>query len=174
MLKRCIMIFPKFDNVEIIDEVRDKYDPLAKHVRPHITLIFPFDSDIETEDLKEHISSVLKDTKTFEIVLKGITAVKSFGNYLFLGIQVGSDEIIQLHEKLYTGILKKYYPEWLKDGYFMPHMTVGRLDDDESFKVATEESKDIDDFFKAIVNEISVEIIDKNEDSIIELKVPLN
>lgn len=40
------MIFPKFENIKIIDEIRDKYDPLANHVRPHITLVFPFESNI--------------------------------------------------------------------------------------------------------------------------------
>lgn len=174
MLKRCIMIFPKFENVKIIDEIRDKYDPLAKHVRPHITLVFPFESNIETGDLREHISSAVSEIKAFEVVLQGITPVKSFGNYLFLGIQKGSEEIIKLHEKLYTGILEAHYPEWLKYGKFLPHMTVGCLNDDESFKIASNYVKNVDNSFKTIVNEVSVEIIDENEDSIIELNILLN
>ncbi len=32
MSLRTIMIFPKFDNIDIIDEIREKYDPLAKLV----------------------------------------------------------------------------------------------------------------------------------------------
>lgn len=40
------MIFPDFENVEIIDNIRDKYDPLAKLIRPHITIVFPFDMEI--------------------------------------------------------------------------------------------------------------------------------
>jgi hypothetical protein len=36
MLKRCIMIFPKFENGQIIDKVRERYDPLANHVRPQL------------------------------------------------------------------------------------------------------------------------------------------
>ncbi|NKF05722.1 2'-5' RNA ligase family protein [Clostridium gasigenes] len=173
MLKRCIMIFPKFENVKIIDGIRDKYDPLAKNVRPHITLVFPFKSDIETGDLKKHISSVVSEIKPFEVILQGITPVKSFGNYLFLGIQKGNDKIIKLHEKLYTGILEVHYPEWLKCGNFLPHMTVGCLDDNEIFKIATNDTKNIDNCFKTVVNEVSVEIIDENQDSIIELKIPL-
>lgn len=174
MLKRCIMIFPKFENIKIIDEIRDKYDPLANHVRPHITLVFPFESNIETGDLREHISSIVSEIKSFEVVLQGITPVKSFGNYLFLGIQKGSEEIIKLHKKLYTGILEAHYPEWLKHGKFLPHMTVGCLNADESFRSAANYVKNLDNYFKTIVNEISVEIIDENEDSIIELSILLN
>jgi hypothetical protein len=39
MIKRCIMIFPKFENIEQIELIRRKYDPLVNHVEPHITLI---------------------------------------------------------------------------------------------------------------------------------------
>lgn len=63
------MIFPKFNNRQIIDKIREKYDPLANHVRPHITLVFPFESDIETTELKEHISTVVSDIPPFELFL---------------------------------------------------------------------------------------------------------
>ncbi len=29
---RIIMIFPQFSNIEIINEIRDRYDPLAKQM----------------------------------------------------------------------------------------------------------------------------------------------
>jgi hypothetical protein len=35
------MIFPHFGNMQLIDNIRSNYDPLAEHVRPHITLVFP-------------------------------------------------------------------------------------------------------------------------------------
>ena len=38
MSLRTIMIFPEFENMDIIDRIRDKYDPLARLVRPHITI----------------------------------------------------------------------------------------------------------------------------------------
>lgn len=173
MLKRCIMIFPKFENGQIIDKVREQYDPLANHVRPHITLVFPFDSDIKTTELKKHISFALSKITAFEIILNGITSTNSFGKYLFLNIQKGNDEIIELHKRLYTGILQNYYPEWLKGKTFLPHMTVGSFDNKEKFEMAINETRNIVDFFKTTINEISVEIIDENEDSIIELNIPL-
>ena len=130
------MIFPQFENVEIINEVRTKYDPLANYVRPHITLVFPFDSDIETRQLKEHISSVLLGYKPFEVVLNGITPTRSFGKYLFLNLQQGSDKIIELHKLLYSGILQEHFPEWLKGDIFLPHMTVGNFESEEIFELA--------------------------------------
>ena len=167
------MIFPEFENGQIIDRIREQYDPLAQHVRPHITLVFPFDSDIETKELEEHISKVISGFTPFEVVLNGITPANSFGKHLFLNIQKGHDEIVELHKRLYTGILKKYFPVWLQNGIFKPHMTVGNFDKESDFELGINETRNINDSFKTIINEISVEIIDENEDSIIELCVPI-
>jgi 2'-5' RNA ligase len=173
MLKRCIMIFPKFENEHIINNIRELYDPLAHHVRPHITIVFPFESDIETSELEEHILTVLSEITPFEIILNGITPTNSLSKHLFLNIQKGNDKIIELHRKLYTGILQNHFPEWLNGKVFFPHMTVGNFDNEEDFEMAINETRNIIDSFKTIVNEISVEIIDKNEDSIIELNIPI-
>lgn len=173
MIKRCIMIFPHFKNEHLIDNIRKKYDPLAEHVRPHITLVFPFESDIETNKLKEHIESMILDIKSFHITLSGVTPSMSTGNYLFLNIKEGNTEIIEMHKRLYKDILKEFYPQWLKGIDFLPHMTVGCISDVGAFKEAIEKTKNINDIFETIVEAISVEIIDENEDSIIELNVPL-
>ncbi len=51
MALRTVMIFPKFDNIELIDDIRKQYDPLADVIRPHITIVFPFDMDVTNEEL---------------------------------------------------------------------------------------------------------------------------
>ena len=33
------MIFPKSDNIDVINGIRNKYDPLAKLVKSHITVV---------------------------------------------------------------------------------------------------------------------------------------
>jgi hypothetical protein len=45
MNTRTIMIFPQFDNIEVINNIRTKYDPLADLVLSHVTLVFPFESN---------------------------------------------------------------------------------------------------------------------------------
>jgi 2'-5' RNA ligase len=167
------MIFPKFHNIEVIDKIREQFDPLSNHVRPHITLVFPFESSISTSNLKEHISTALSDVAPFNIELNKVIPNNNFGRYLFLNVQKGNHAIIELHKKLYTGIVQEYYPKWLKETRFLPHMTVGSFDNDEEFHAAIEATQDINDTFKTTVNEISVEIIDENEDSIIEMTISL-
>lgn len=173
MLERCIMIFPEFSNISVIDEIRNKYDPLARHVRPHITLVFPFRSDIGSDELKQHIQNALSSVQPFRVTLKGITPAKSFGNYLFLDVVHGREEIVDIHKRLYTGLLECHFPQWLSKGSYTPHITVGKIDDEESYRATIADVQDIQDTFTALVEKISVEIIDENEDSIIEMEVPL-
>ncbi|MBM7834893.1 2'-5' RNA ligase family protein [Clostridium sardiniense] len=173
--KRTIMIFPQFKNINIIDEIRERYDPLAKHVRPHITLVFTFESNLTSIELKKHLKKVLSGTRCFRLTLQEIIKIdNALGMYLFLDIKQGNKEIKKLNEKLYTGILEAYKPEWLNEKTFMPHMTIGSFTSRESLNKAFKDSESIKKSFETIVDKVSVEIIDENEDSIIEMEVDLS
>ena len=90
---RTIMVFPDFKNMEIIDNIRNQYDPLAKLVRPHITLVFPFKDQMSNEELAGILDVRLKFVQPFKIKLGGISKrVDTFGNYLFLNVLQGIDE----------------------------------------------------------------------------------
>jgi len=52
-------------------------------------------------------------------------------------------------------------------------MTVGKIDNEEEYRQAIEEIVDIKETFETIVKQVSVEIIDENEDSIIEMEIDL-
>ena len=56
--KRDILIFPKFKNINNIQEIRKKYDELFDKIMPHITLAFPFDKDISNEQLKYQLKKI--------------------------------------------------------------------------------------------------------------------
>lgn len=168
MKKRSIIIFADFTNIDLINKIREKYDPLYCCIKPHITLVFPFESDITTEELKDHMVKCVKGIKPFNILLKGFTS--TMDNYLFLNIKKGNDEIIEIHDKLYTGILEKYLYRKLT---YLPHITVGQLDNQESLDKVLNELINLNDEFKMIVKEISVEMIDEDENSNIEFKIRL-
>lgn len=167
-MKRCIMIVPNFKNIDIIEKIREKYDPTVKFVKPHITLVFPFESDILSEDIKEHTEKSIRGIKPFEVVLQGIESEKSFDNYIFLNVIEGTESIVELHKNLYTGLLKEYCPHWLGDTEFKPHMTIGNFKTKDECINTIEELKGIRDVFISRVDEITVSIIDENSNSIIE------
>ena len=64
------MIFPIFGNIDLINNIREEYDPLYNHVAPHITLVFPFLSELATGDLREHVVDALRDFTEFNLQLK--------------------------------------------------------------------------------------------------------
>lgn len=172
--KRTIMIFPQFENINLINEIREKYDPLAKYVSPHISLVFTFESSLTTSEVNEHLKKVLHGIRPFRLTLQEIVKVDNpLGMYLFLDIKQGNKEIKKMNLKLYTGILQTYKPAWLNQETFMPHMTIGSFTSREDLNIAFKDTELIKESFSTIVDKISVEIIDENEDSIIEIEIDL-
>ncbi len=165
MPKRCIMIFPDFEKLEIIHELRALYDPYANFVKPHITLVFPFDSDFTTEELMDHIRASLCDVKSFALTMQGISPHRSGGNYLFLNVLEGNQEIRSLHDKLYTGILQRFYRA---DIPYVPHMTIGKIEEENDYIRAIQNTRELQNMFRTQVTKISVETIGASEESRIE------
>lgn len=167
---RTIMIFPDFDNMEVINRIREKYDPLAKLVNPHITIVFSFKSEISNEELSHILDKRLYGIKPFEIELQGISKCKDrFGNYLFLDIIKGKENIIEIHNNLYRNEFKTF--DLGLD--YLPHITVGNLINSQELDKAYESAKNINYKFVSIVNKISVEMIGNNKESIIIIEKQL-
>lgn len=169
MNNRTICIFPHFDNMKLIDELRQKYDSLHNLIPPHITLVFPFRSHISTEDLITHIKEAIIPIRPFELILQGITGNQN--QYLFLNVKKGNDEMIKLHDRLYTGILEQNLN---RNVSYLPHMTVGRIHNKEQFVKVIDVTKDFNYKFSTIISQISVEIIGEDEHSEIEFTIELS
>lgn len=168
-MKRAIVLFPNFDNIDIINEIREKYDPLAKYIAPHITIVFPFDSDMSTEDLKVHLHNELKGIKKFNVQLRAFTGDFRDG-YLFLNVKKGNDNIIELHDRLYSGILDSFL---FRKITYCPHLTVGRLDQQIEFDIALDELSHYDEVFETLIDKIYIENIDIIERSAVEFTFDL-
>lgn len=154
-LKRDILIFPKFKNINKIQEIRNKYDRLANLIAPHITLVFPFSDNMPNEELITKLSNLLKNHEPFSVIFKGISL--SDDNYIFLNCVKGQQEIIQLHDEIYKKILPTHFKKHTK---YIPHITLGQSNNIEEFCKFTYE-------FETNVDEISVELIGEHEESII-------
>ena len=159
--KRDILIFPKFENADKIQDVRNKYDRLANLIAPHITLAFPFSDDMSNEELIAKLSNLLKNYEPFSIIFKGVSL--SDDNYIFLNCVKGSQEIVQLHDEIYKKILPTHFKKHTK---YIPHITLGQSNNIEEFSTFTYE-------FKTIVDEVSIELIGEHEESIIIKNIKL-
>jgi len=165
------MIFPKFENIDVINDIRKKYDPLADLVLPHITLVFPFDSELTNEELNLHLNECLSDIQPFKMELEGFSKqINNYGNYLLLNVVQGIDEIKNIHDRLYKGKLKQF-----DAGYnYVPHMTVGKVSTLELLNKAFDAVNNYGDKFSTVVKKISVEMIGDQEESIIIIEHELN
>lgn len=159
--KRDILIFPKFDNMRIIDKIRKKYDRLSNLVAPHITLAFPFNDKISNEDLISKLSALLKKYSHFKVTFKGISL--SDDNYILLNCVKGNHEILKLHDDIYEKIIPSHFKKSIK---YIPHITLGQADNLKDFSNFNYE-------FTTIINEVSIEFIGINEESIIIKNIKL-
>ena len=122
--KRDILIFPKFDNMKIIDKIRNKYDRLSNLVAPHITLAFPFKDKISNEDLISKLSALLKKHSHFEVTFKGISL--SDDNYILLNCVKGNYEILKLHDDIYEKIIPSHFKK-IKEKLTKPRKWIDKL-----------------------------------------------
>jgi 2'-5' RNA ligase len=164
-MKRAIVLFPIFHNIEAIQAVRERFDPFANYIAPHITLVFPFESALSTEELRTHLHTALAGVKKFNVRLSGVTGDVRDG-YLFLNVKQGNDEIIDLHDRLYSGALGSFL---YRKVTYCPHVTVGRIEQQDAFDLALEELAGFRECFEAEIDKIYVENIDSRERSTVEL-----
>jgi 2'-5' RNA ligase len=118
-MQYAMVIFPEIDRA-MVDALRRKYDPNFDLIAPHITLVFPFPIEVDEVRLGHHINNILRDRRPFKIILSGLK--KSDDHYLFLLIEDGDQELIELHNRLYTGILTPYLITGME---YIPHLTLG-------------------------------------------------
>ncbi len=139
-------------NIEQINKFRQKYDPQFDLIEPHITLVFPLLQSIDEDTLSLHIKSILITWKPFPIHLKGLQ--KSWDEYLFLMVQEGKEDVIKLHNELYTGILAEYCRE---NPPFVPHLTLGVFSKNRlQYPQALEEAQELDLDYRCMVDKLSL------------------
>jgi 2'-5' RNA ligase len=151
MEKRAIVVFPEFDGLHLIEQLRRRFDPLASVIKAHITLVFPFTRDLATEQLHSHIQWAVHDIYPFQVWFQGITGHE--GGYLFLNVTRGNDRFIELHDRLYSGVLAAYLSA---EHTYVPHVTVGHLTDRTAFLAALEATRVVNTSFQATVSEVTL------------------
>ena len=134
-----------------INQLREKYDPQAAWIGPHVTLMFPVPDTVVGEDnLVKHLGNVLGRWRPFPIRLRGLE--KSWDDYLFLLIEEGSENIVRLHDEIYTGVLAGHCRE---DRPFVPHLTLGAFRGDAAaYALAFEEARRLDLDYRSLVDKL--------------------
>ncbi|MBS3094613.1 2'-5' RNA ligase family protein [Candidatus Pacearchaeota archaeon] len=127
-----IAIFPEFNEMDKINSIRKKYDPLYNWLKPHIALVYYFKEKPTTEK----INKIIGRFPSFKIKLNKINT-SSKGNLIFLEVTKGQKKIIEIKNALYKGLGLK----WDKDFSYKPHMTIANLRTKEGEQNALKEIK---------------------------------
>lgn len=167
MIQRSILLFPNFKNIELINNIRNLYDPLCSLIKPHITIVFPFISSISNTELENSLEECTHILSPFELVLYGIDSeVNVYGNYMFLNVLKGQKEITFLHDYFYNNIFK----DFRVDLTYTPHLTLGKFDTIQNLNKATALTQNINSKFITTIDSIFVEMIGENQESIIVIE----
>ncbi|MFW6030435.1 MAG: 2'-5' RNA ligase family protein [Halanaerobiales bacterium] len=165
-MKQSITIL--LDKDESIEQIRKKYIPNYEKFEPHITLVFPFEFE-DQDKLKEHIYESLENFEPFKISLEGLQK-SSKDYYLYLLVDKCKKEIINLHKKLNSGILKDFRnPDMPK---YIPHLSMGVFESNEEIEKAIEEISKMNIKFETRVN--SVQLLTLDEDHSLKSKKDFN
>ena len=153
MPTRAIVIFPHARDLAEINRLRARFDPLARVIAPHITVVFPFNTDSGKVDLRAHVERTIGDVPAFIIRLAGITGGGDKGQYLFLNVELGSLGVIELHDRLYSGSLARHLS---LDHPYVPHLTLGRVSDPAAFPDALAEASSANITLTVDVGEVAL------------------
>ena len=134
-----LVIFAKLDiparDRAKIEAIRRRHDALHGRVEPHFTLVFPF-AGVSVGEVLGHVQHIASEVEPIPFKLAKIAAVRdplSPGAHLFFLPDEGVQQITDLHDRLYSGVLAtRLHPT----AVYLPHVTVGRFERYEDAKTA--------------------------------------
>jgi 2'-5' RNA ligase/GNAT superfamily N-acetyltransferase len=166
--RRAIVVFPDLGDLQPILPFRARWDPLAEHVPPHLTLVFPFSDPLSPTDLRRHVATAIQGIEPFTIRLSDVTGAE--GEYLFVNVKRGNDVLVALHDRVYAGALEHHRS---LAHTFVPHLTVGRVVDRRGFAAALDEASALRVNIDTHVRALSIYAIEPDGSGHIEAEVAL-
>lgn len=165
---RSILIFPEIYNLDSIQATRAKYDSEYQHINPHISLVFPFDSNVSDSTLIQLVSPIIQNTKSFPITFNKL-GFDDHG-YIWLEAAYGQDKCREIHDKLYA--TTTLLPFLNSDIPYTPHLTIAHVPISQQADVLSRlDPKKLE--FSTYIDEISIETIADDLDSQIITTIPL-
>ncbi len=131
MLSYLVVAYPELrpEDLEKIQNFRSQHDELYFNVvDPHFTFVFPV-TGISQEEFTREIKLRATNFKNIDFIIRGAKVHNdAFSDFfhVFLVPDEGNEQIIELHDKLYSGKLKEHLRTDLE---YIPHIGVGNSKD---------------------------------------------
>ncbi|MFX0148100.1 MAG: 2'-5' RNA ligase family protein [Candidatus Hodarchaeota archaeon] len=123
----AVVIIPPKDSWPPIQEIRKQYDRQIRRWMPHITLIYPFKSEQEFDDLEKKFWEFCKEIHSFEITLKNFNYFTHRNqNFTIWLTPEPKDALIILQKKIQLIVPDCDEQNQYRSG-FTPHLSVGQI-----------------------------------------------
>jgi 2'-5' RNA ligase len=124
----AVVAYPTVEQqtLDWIHSIRVRYDPQARRIPAHFTLVFPVDES--PGDITEEIARVCLRHRPISFVIRSVISMPDVvhrGAHVFVVPDEGRDQIARLHDELYAGVLRQHLRE---DIAFVPHVTIATGD----------------------------------------------
>ncbi|MGD6818924.1 YjcG family protein [Metabacillus sp. 84] len=120
-MKYGIVLFPAKKLQDLANSYRKRYDPHYALIPPHLTLRTPFEaSDENIKEISKELRAIAKKFSPVQLEVQKISSFSPVNNVIYLKAEP-NDNLIALHNELYTGALEEE-PEYS----FVPHITIGQ------------------------------------------------
>src|SRR5512136_2899078 len=91
--------------VTALEPHRQKFDPQAHIIPPHITIVAPFEFSGPPANLYDHLDYIGETHAPIKVTLVGWDADTQAGYHLYLPLVTGGPELMALRQHLLTGLL---------------------------------------------------------------------
>lgn len=171
--RRAIVWFPPFPMDAPIEPFRRRFDPMADALPAHVTLVFPFPTNLTVIQLASHIRRIVGNWPSLPVSFRDIEGI--LDEFVFLMVRDRADAVVALHDKLYRGVLKAYLRD---DIPYLPHVTIGRATGNPSgfrFDAMHDMAiRDVRGEWRCVLRELAIVTLHPDGTITIDTTVPLN
>lgn len=139
-------------------------DPMATIIPAHITLVTTTPTN-DWEAARDHVREVARTQAPFMVTIAGTGSFRPVSPVVFINVEEGFEECVELHEKLQTGPLARELPF-----AYHPHVTIAHDVAPESLDEAETVLKD----YRATFPVVSMGLYEHDADGIWQLREELD
>ncbi len=171
--RRAIVWFPPFPIDSPIEAFRRRHDPLADALPAHVTLVFPFPTNLTVTQIATHIRRVVGNWPALPVSFRDVEGIVD--EFVVLMLRERAEAIVALHDKLYGGVLKAHLRD---DIEYQPHVTLGRIAGNpwhaNFTELAAVANREVRGEWRAVLRELAVVTLGQDGTITIDKTVPLN
>ncbi|MCA9562057.1 MAG: 2'-5' RNA ligase family protein [Myxococcales bacterium] len=126
--KSALVIIPPKETWNSIQQLRQRFDRGFARWMPHLTMLYPFATENRLGEAADHLSSVLRGERRFEIRLEGVSHfAHRGGRFTFWLGPRDTEPVTRLHGKLVKA-LPSFDDTSSGPKGFVPHLTLGQAE----------------------------------------------